>query len=675
MSRKFYILILFVCILPQLSYTQPAKDSLQLLIETAPTDSARAIYHNQLAGVLFYENVDSALYHAVRAQKIAQATGMAAEEAQAHYAAAVLYSVKGNREEQLFHLGKSLQLARQIKDSTKIHSVIVEQALILIDNGRMAEALQRLQQSLDYTHYGGEDLLYSLYYIAALHFEMGNDSLGLAYEQRVVSLLDELNQPLLHTRILIQTGRSMIDASQWAKAESRLQKGLEMATRQGSNNSIALALKGLAEINMHYGHYEQADNQLEQSLELCLQDDFKPVQLTVILTQLKLMIETQQYRRALQYYQAYYPGVASFRHSNDQRLLLWSCLKTIYRENRKLKPAFEAQDSILFYQTLQLAEEEQKAVASQESEYQLKLEKDQRDALALETQKQELAISERQTLLIILTAVFMLVAVVAALFFTLTNLTGKRYERKLKQSIARDTAELRKVNQKLKDVQLRLESFFRIAATQLKAPLQSIRQELAYAEPRQLRDEQNQAKEYHLFLEKGVQQMEKLIEGIQAFADVHNKTLNTESINLAEATEDIFSEAATRFPDKKTSLKLETPLPVINGPGELIRAVLAHLIPNAIHFTPGDNVTVLVGYRKTPEVHEIWVKDYGSGIEPEFQERIFDLFYRLQDRGQSQNPGIGLPLSQKLAQQMNGALRVKSAPGMGSTFTLSVPVQ
>ncbi|MCR9053224.1 MAG: ATP-binding protein [Phaeodactylibacter xiamenensis] len=42
---------------------------------------------------------------------------------------------------------------------------------------------------------------------------------------------------------------------------------------------------------------------------------------------------------------------------------------------------------------------------------------------------------------------------------------------------------------------------------------------------------------------------------------------------------------------------------------------------------------------------------------------------------ESQNPGIGLPLSQKLAQQMNGALRVKSAPGMGSTFTLCIPVQ
>ncbi len=670
MSRKFYILILLVCILSQPSYTQLAKDSLQLLIETAPTDSARAIYHNQLAGVLFYENVDSALYHAARAQEMAQATGMAAEEAQAHYAAAVLYSVKGNREEQLFHLGKSLQLARQIKDSTKIHSVIVEQALILIDNGRMGEALQRLQQSLDYAHYGGEDLLYSLYYIAALHFEMGNDSLGLAYEQRVVSLLDELNQPLLHTRILIQTGRSMIDAGQWAKAEIRLQKGLEMATRQGSNNSIALALQGLAEINMHYEHYERADDQLEQSLALCLQDDFKPVQLTVILTQLKLMIETQQYRRALQYYRDYYPEVASFRHSNNQRLLLWSCLKTIYQENRKLKPAYEAQDSILFYQTLQLAEEEQKAVASQESEYQLKLEEDQRDALALETQKQELAISERQTLLIILTAVFILLAVVSALFFTLTHLIGKRYERKLKQSIARDTAELRMVNQKLKDVQLRLESFFRIAATQLKAPLQ----ELAYAEPGLLKDEKNEAKEYHIFLEKGVQQMEKLIKGIQAFAAAHNKTLHIESTNLREAVEDIFREAKPRFPAKNIVLKLETPLPVINGPGELIRAVLAHLIHNAIHFTPGNDVTVLVGYRTTAKVHEIWVTDLGIGIAPEFQERIFDLFYRLQDRGQSQNPGIGLPLSQKLAQQMDGALRVKSAPGKGSTFTLSIPV-
>ncbi len=146
--------------------------------------------------------------------------------------------------------------------------MIIEQALLQLDKGRMAEALQKLQQSLDYARYGEENLLYSLYYIAALHLEMGNDSLGLAYEQRVISLIEQLDQPLLHTRILIQTGKSLINAGQWAEAEKRLQKGLEMAKRQESNNSIALALQSLAEVNINYGRYDLANDQLQRALAL-----------------------------------------------------------------------------------------------------------------------------------------------------------------------------------------------------------------------------------------------------------------------------------------------------------------------------------------------------------------------------------------------------------------------
>lgn len=129
--------------------------------------------------------------------------------------------------------------------------------------------------------------------------------------------------------------------------------------------------------------------------------------------------------------------------------------------------------------------------------------------------------------------------------------------------------------------------------------------------------------------------MEKLIEGIQVFVDVYNKILNIEFINFVEVIEDIFSEVVICFLDKKFSLKFEIFFLVINGLGEFICVVFVYLIFNVIYFIFGDNVIVFVGYCKMFEVYEIWVKDYGSGIELEFQEWIFDLFYCLQDCGQS----------------------------------------
>lgn len=174
---------------------------------------------------------------------------------------------------------------------------------------------------------------------------------------------------------------------------------------------------------------------------------------------------------------------------------------------------------------------------------------------------------------------------------------------------------------------------------------------------------------------KGIHQMETLIEGIQAFAGAHNTTLSYQSTNLQELIENLQKEIALDFPDKTVRLEYLSPMPFVALPQEITDSILRQLITNAIYFTPEKQVTIKVGYRRAGQQHHIQISDHGMGIPSEFHERIFDLFYRLQDREQSKNPGLGLALSQKLAQQINGALHVKSAPGKGSTFTLSIPVQ
>lgn len=673
---RYYMLLTglsCLLLLPALISAQTVKDSILLLINTATTDSARAHHCNTMATVLFYENVDSALHYANRARRIAEGALILSEQAQAHYASAVLYNTRGQRHEQHFHLDEALRLARQIQDTSILHAVMVEQGLLLIDDSRMAEALKRLQQSLLFANDNKESLLYSLYYIASLHLEMGNDSLSMVYEQRAFSVLEELDETLLRMQLLIQTGRSYIQAEQWAQAENRLSQGLKLAEQQQSQNSIALALQGLAKIKIHEKQYEAAGQYLKKAMALSLKNNYKTLQLIVILTRMDLFIKTRQYEEALRFYQSNYPTVAPFRHSTEQRLNLWSMLNTIYSNTNRYDAAYRAQDSVMAYQSSLLKDQQQKAVAALESEYQLQQEEAERDALAIETQEQRLKISERRTLLFILLAVLILLLIsVFAVFFA--NKMTRAYQQKLQTSIDQSTAQLRNVNQQLRTARLRLETFFRTTATQLNAPLQQIKQELPDVAPDETLNNK-QPLDYYKYMEKGIHQMETLIGGIQAFASAHNTTLSYKTTNLQALTEQIQKETALDFPDKTVRLEYLNAMPVIAIPREIVDSILRQLIANAIHFTPEKQVTVKVGYHRTSQQHEIQITDYGTGIPSEFQERIFDLFYRLQDREQSKNPGVGLALSQKLAQQMNGALRVKSAPGMGSTFTLSVPVQ
>jgi signal transduction histidine kinase len=69
------------------------------------------------------------------------------------------------------------------------------------------------------------------------------------------------------------------------------------------------------------------------------------------------------------------------------------------------------------------------------------------------------------------------------------------------------------------------------------------------------------------------------------------------------------------------------------------------------------------------------VSDTGPGIAESEQEKVFRLFYRSPNQGTvHQGMGIGLAISQKLAQAHGGILMVESQPGQGATFILRLPV-
>ena len=99
---------------------------------------------------------------------------------------------------------------------------------------------------------------------------------------------------------------------------------------------------------------------------------------------------------------------------------------------------------------------------------------------------------------------------------------------------------------------------------------------------------------------------------------------------------------------------------------------LCNLLDNAVKYTPaGGAVTVSV------QVYELFaavrVRDTGPGIPEDEQARIFGRFYRAPAAYQAEGVGIGLYLARQIAAGQGGYLKVESAPGAGSTFSLYLP--
>ena len=124
----------------------------------------------------------------------------------------------------------------------------------------------------------------------------------------------------------------------------------------------------------------------------------------------------------------------------------------------------------------------------------------------------------------------------------------------------------------------------------------------------------------------------------------------------------------------------ETSAPVRVVPVEM-EHVLLNLLLNARKAmrTKGGMLTCAVAPADTPGYVALRVSDTGSGIAPEHLDRIFKPFFTTASHADEKTyenggAGLGLPVARDLAQQAGGEIRVTSTPGVGSTFTVLLPV-
>jgi signal transduction histidine kinase len=272
------------------------------------------------------------------------------------------------------------------------------------------------------------------------------------------------------------------------------------------------------------------------------------------------------------------------------------------------------------------------------------------------------------TLALVLASAVVLTAIIRGVVLVAEKLSSTRTEMNL----------LALSNKRLLELDGLRDSFVSVVSHELRTPLTSVCGYLELLQQGEGGPVTEEQQRLLAVIDRNTGRLLRLVEDLLFVGQVDAGTLPLElgPVDLGDVAAQSAETARTHAADSGIELVLSPgPLPVLVGDGGRLGQLLDNLISNALKFTPrGGRVTVRTGRNRELAFAE--VEDTGMGISAADQERLFERFFRTTSATEQAIPGIGLGLSisQAIAEAHGGKIIVSSLLGVGTTFRFEAPL-
>lgn len=233
--------------------------------------------------------------------------------------------------------------------------------------------------------------------------------------------------------------------------------------------------------------------------------------------------------------------------------------------------------------------------------------------------------------------------------------------------LVHDITEMKNVEKLKKDFVVNLSHELRTPLTAIKGFLETLQDEVTL--------------DGHHYLEivrRHTERLTEIVEDLLALSELEDSGISLESadVDLGNLARDVVPVFEQKVKEKGLKLALEAPGegPIVAGDHFKLEQVLINLIANAIKYTDEGEITVFLRQEDTSAL--IAVSDTGAGISEEHLPRIFERFY-VADKSRSKRvggTGLGLAIVKHIVLLHNGEIDVRSTPGQGTTFTVTLPL-
>lgn len=248
-------------------------------------------------------------------------------------------------------------------------------------------------------------------------------------------------------------------------------------------------------------------------------------------------------------------------------------------------------------------------------------------------------------------------------------------------------AKLLQRNLELKNSNLELESFNRVASHDLKEPLRKIQLFSLRIEELDGETLSDKSKEYFQRVITAVKRMQSLIDNLLAYSRIDSSKKDFEAIDLNLTIHKIMEDLGTTITETGAEVVIDK-LPIVKGVVFQMEQLFTNLISNALKYSDNNKSLKLhVHYQKehannmprhflttVQQYHKISFTDNGIGFDSQYAEKIFEVFQRLHQKTEYSGTGIGLAICKKIVDNHNGFIEAKGIVGKGSEFIIYLPI-
>lgn len=242
------------------------------------------------------------------------------------------------------------------------------------------------------------------------------------------------------------------------------------------------------------------------------------------------------------------------------------------------------------------------------------------------------------------------------------------------ESLQASQASQRLHAQKLEQSNSDLEQFAFLASHDLQEPLRKIQ---AFGDLLRMEagdDLSETAQDYLERMGKAAGRMRDLINALLEYSRAMRSQVPLSKVDLGSLVNEVLGDLEARIAEDNASVEVG-PLPVVKANPMQMRQLFQNLISNGLKYhRPDTPPEVSISSHCEDEVCHIEVADNGIGMEEQYLDKIFAPFQRLHGRSEYEGTGIGLAVCRVIAERHGGSISVRSTPGSGSTFVVTLPV-